>query len=452
VSVASIKQQGWWRYRYWLTIVLFFAYSIQYADRVKTSVLAPLIMKDIHMSAIQYGNGMSLMLLFYGLFQFVVGWICDIFGAKKVLIFSLVTWAILTWWMAYMHSTDEWYIRQILFGILCSTEFVPSARLIAGWFPKRQRAQAEAGLTYSWILTPAWAPLVATALVAALGSWRPAFMIVALFAVFPLLAIIFWVSNRPEQRKGISQQELEEIYEDEIRNGIYTADEIASKEISHEKIQKRANVSWGQIFRCPGFIQICCAYIVIEALQWATTSFIPLYLKETFSFSMGAMGIWTSIFFAGGVVGSFIGSTLSDKFFAKRRHIVLSIAFGGAVPFLIILALLQKGVNPVVLLFGLTLCGFFCNAGWGSFYAWTADVFSSEVFARALGIINTVGYLIGAAGAPLVMAHLIVKTATGGVSYTWSWLFISLVTLIGFLLAITMKEAKEVKTDNIVAV
>jgi sugar phosphate permease len=64
------------------------------------------------------------------------------------------------------------------------------------------------------------------------------------------------------------------------------------------------------------------------------------------------------------------------------------------------------------------------------------------VHAKALGIINAIGYFIGAAGAPLVMSRLINKTAEG-VSYTNAWIFIAALAVIGFLLVITTKDLKK---------
>jgi len=442
MTVNSVKQLGWWRYRYWVAIVLTFCYSIQYLDRVKTSVLAPLIMQDIGMTHAQYGNGVFLMLAFYGPMQAVVGWICDRFGAKKVLLFSIVSWCLVTWWMGYMRSMNEWYVRQAIFGILCATEFVPSARILARWYAKRQRAQAQAALSYSWILTPSWAPLLATALVAAFGTWRPVFFVVAALGVLPLIAIAIWVKNRPEEHESVSEEELCEIYEQEIADGTYTLDEIRNRKISEHKIAAQRNIPLSKILSYPGFIQMTVAYIVIQALYWAAVSWSPTYLKETFGFSLSTMGVWAIIYFCAGVLGSFTGSRLSDRAFGGRRKPIISISYICTFPFLLLLAFFKEGVNPILLLLTLSGAGFFANMAWGPYYAWPAEIFSPEVYAKALGIINAVGYFIGAAGAPLVMSRLIVKTATGA-DYTNAWIFISALAVIGFLLAVTVKEHKK---------
>jgi MFS family permease len=76
-----------------------------------------------------------------------------------------------------------------------------------------------------------------------------------------------------------------------------------------------------------------------------------------------------------------------------------------------------------------------------AYYSWPAEIFSPEVHAKALGIINATGYFFGAAGAPLVMSRLIVKS-DAGVSYTHAWVFIAALAVIGFIPVITAKDMK----------
>ena len=85
-------------YRWIIAIVLFVAYSIQYLDRVKSNVLLPSIANDIGLTTADIGTGAFLMLLFYGPAQYVSGLLTDRFGAKRILIFSIVAWSVMTAW------------------------------------------------------------------------------------------------------------------------------------------------------------------------------------------------------------------------------------------------------------------------------------------------------------------------------------------------------------------
>lgn len=445
MSAEQVKNT-FWKYRYWIATVLTLAYSIQYLDRISLGVVAAPMMSELGLTYAQYGNGTFLMLAFYGPMQAVVGGFTDRFGARKVLLFSIIAWSLCTWWMAHVTSVNEWYIRQIIFGILCATEFVPSSRILVRWFPKRQRAQAQSALSYAWILTPSFAPVVVTLLVTVLGGWRPIFTIAALVGIIPFIMILGVVRDRPEQKKGLSEDEIAESYEDEISKGIYTLDEVRRGKISEEKIAAQ-RISFKQIMATPGWIQLCIAYIVVQALAWAAFSWIPLYLKETFGFSLSTMGWWATTYFAAGVVGSFAGSRASDTFLKGKRKPVIAICYLGVIPFLLLFAFFEKGVSTVALLLTLSGCGFFANCSWGAWYSWPAEIFSTEVYAKVLGIINAVGYFIGAAGAPLVMSRLVVRTETGA-SYTWAWIFIAALAVVGFILVLLVKEKTQVSAPQ----
>jgi sugar phosphate permease len=92
-------------YRWVIAITLFAAYSIQYLDRVKTNVLNPVIAHDVGLSVSDLGTGAFLMLLFYGPSQYVSGILTDKFGAKRILIFSVIAWSVMTAWMAHIQTS-----------------------------------------------------------------------------------------------------------------------------------------------------------------------------------------------------------------------------------------------------------------------------------------------------------------------------------------------------------
>lgn len=437
--IEIAKPSSWWRYRYFVAGVLFFAYSIQYLDRIKTTVLAPLIMNDVGLSHEAIGTGIFLMMIFYGPSQFISGWLCDRYSAKKVLIFSLISWIILTAYMAEMKTPLSWYIRMAIFGMLVGTEYVPSARILMRWFPSRQRAQAQSSLAWAWILTPAWATILATQLAALFGSWRPVFLVAAGLGVIPLILILVFIKDRPEQLRGMSQLELEESYEDDLADGIMTAEDLKSGNIK-ERIQKKVNIPMKQILRYPGFWAIALVDVACQMTFWGVIAWSPTYLTDVFKFSITNMGIWAAVYFIAGIVGAYLSGRISDKYLGSRRRPMIVASFFGTLPMIVILALLPAGVSHAVLLITLALAGFFANAAWGPFLAWPADVFSPEVYGKAMGFVNMLGY-IGGAFAPLIMSRLIIINASG-THYTYAWLFIAGSCALGLVAALFVRDKK----------
>ncbi|MGZ2747501.1 MFS transporter [Burkholderia stagnalis] len=414
-------------YRWIVATVLFVAYSIQFLDRVKTNLLNPLIAADIGMSAADIGTGTFLMLIFYGPAQYVSGVLTDKYGAKKMLIFSVISWSLMTAWMGFLHNRYEYFIRMAVFGMLVGTEYVPSARVLMRWFNKDGRARAQALLSWAWILTPAWASIFATQLAAHTGSWRLVFFISGALGVVPLVLIACFVFDRPEQYPRITKEELAYSYKDEIEAGVLDGKNFTDVQ---NQILKVKNFSFLDLFRNPSYIAVVVVDVVMQVTYWGASIWIPLYLADKFGFKIQTMGYWAALYFVAGAIGSFVSSYLSDKVFRGNRRIMIATCFTGLVPFLLAIATLQNG-NQQLLAFALCGMGFFANMAWGPFLTVPAEIFTPEVYGKAMGFVNGVGYVVAAFSAK-IFAGLIVTTPAGK-DYSNGWIFLAGCVLVGIL-------------------
>jgi sugar phosphate permease len=421
-------------YRWVVAFILFFAYSIQYLDRVKTSVLNPSIIKDIGMTASDVGTGAFLMMIFYGPAQLISGTLTDKFGAKKILIFSIIAWSIMTAWMGLIHTRNEYFLRMGLFGILIGTEYVPSARVLMRWFNRAGRAQAQALLSWAWILTPAWASVLATQLAVYFGGWRPVFFLTAAMGIVPLILIIVYVFDRPEQYRKITQEELEYSYEDELEEGILTKNDFSN---SQAKIMSQKNFSFFDLFKNRSYLAVIVVDVVMQTAFWGTLVWIPLYLSDVFSFKIATMGFWSALYFAAGACGSFVSSYISDKLFRNNRKVMVLVCFIGLIPFVLLLASL-KTADPLMLALALCGMGFFANMAWGPFLAVPAEIFTPEVYGKAMGFVNGVGYFVAAFSAK-IFGMLVVVQSNGAKDYTMGWVFIAACVVIGIVAALFIK-------------
>jgi len=412
-------------YRWIVAIALFVAYSIQFLDRVKTNLLNPLIAGDLGLSMGDIGTGTFLMLIFYGPSQYISGVLTDKYGAKKMLIFSVISWSFMTFWMGFLHTRYEYFIRMALFGLLIGTEYVPSARILMRWFNKEGRAQAQALLSWAWILTPAWASILATQMAAHTGSWRMVFFITGALGVLPLLLIVLVVFDRPEQYRGITQEELQYSYKDEIDAGILKGDNF--KDVQSQ-ILKHRNFSFLDLFKSKAYIAVVLVDVVMQVTYWGASIWIPLYLADKFGFKLQAMGYWSALYFVAGAIGSFVSSYLSDKVFHGNRRIMIATCFAGLFPFVVMIATMQTG-NQILLAVVLCGMGFFANMAWGPFLTVPAEIFTPEVYGKAMGFVNGVGYVV-AAFSSKIFASLIV-TGAGGRDYTQGWIFLAACILLG---------------------
>ncbi len=427
-------------YRWIIAVTLFFCYSIQYLDRVKTAVLNPMIMKDIGLTASGVGTGAMLMMIFYAPAQYISGILTDKYGAKKVLIFSVIAWSLMTAWMGLLRTPMEYYYRMALFGLLVGTEYVPSARVLMRWFNKGGRAKAQALLSWAWILTPAWASILATQMAVFFGGWRIVFFITAAVGIVPLLLIWFLVFDRPEQYKHITQEELEDSYEEELAAGILKKGEYHD---TQAQILSQKEFSFLDMFKHRSYVAVIVVDIVMQIAFWGTLVFVPLYLSDVFKFSLATMGLWSSLYFLAGAVGSFTSSYLSDKLFRNDRKVMILVCFIGLIPFILLLSSLKAADHSIL---ALSLCGmgFFANMAWGPFLAVPAEIFSPEVYGKAMGFVNGAGYFV-AAFAAKIFGMLVVVHASGAKTYTAAWVFIALCVVIGIIGALFIKTSAPAK-------
>jgi len=421
-------------YRWVVATILFFAYSVQYLDRVKTTVLSPSIMKDIGLTTSDIGTGAFLMMIFYGPAQLISGTLTDKFGAKKILIFSVIAWSLMTAWMGFIQTPLEYFYRMALFGLLIGTEYVPSARILMRWFPKEGRAKAQAMLSWAWILTPAWASVIATQMAVYFDGWRPVFFVTAAMGIVPLILFIVYIFDRPEQYKGITQEELEYSYRDELEEGLLKKDDFKN---SQARILAQKNFSFFDLFKSRSYVAVIVVDIVMQIAFWGTMVWIPLYLSDTFSFKLSTIGFWSGFYFAAGALGSFTSSYLSDRLFRNNRKVMILACFIGLIPFILLLSSLRSA-DPFLLAFALCGMGFFANMAWGPFLAVPAEIFTPEVYGKAMGFVNGVGYFV-AAFAAKIFGVLVVVQANGAKDYRMGWIFIAFCTLGGIVAASFIK-------------
>ena len=416
-------------YRWIIAVVLFAAYSVQYLDRVKTNILSPYIAADIGLTTSDIGTGSLLMLLFYGPAQLVSGWLTDRMGAKRILIFSVVAWSVMTAWMGIIHSRDEYLVRMAVFGLLIGTEYVPSARILVRWFNKEGRARAQALLSWAWIVTPAWGSVFATALADWAGTWRTVFFLTAAMGVVPLALILLLVYDRPEQRRRTTPDELEYAYRDEIAAGLLTAGQYDGAQAA---ILRARPVTFADFIRTPSYLAVIVVNITLVMTLYAVLNWIPFYLSDVHHFKLQEMGWWSSLYFVAGALGSYLSSYLSDRVFAGNRRVTIVASFAALAPFIFMLATIREA-NPGLLAVALFGMGFFANMGWGPLTALPAEIFSPEVYGKAMGFVNCFSFVVTAFTAK-IFATLVVA-GPAGKDYSRGWVFVGFCVIGGLIAA-----------------
>lgn len=103
--------------RWWFAIVFFVIGIVAYMDRSNISVIAPDMMRDLHLDKGQFGLLASFFAAGYALMQVPSGYLAEKFGPRKMLTVTLVWWSAFTILTGIVKNHGLKYTVRFLFGV-----------------------------------------------------------------------------------------------------------------------------------------------------------------------------------------------------------------------------------------------------------------------------------------------------------------------------------------------
>ncbi len=173
--------------RWWILALVFFGTTINYLDRLVLGILAPELQRQYQISDEQYGYIQSAFAMAYALGQVVSGRVLDKIGTRIGYAVALTAWSIFSMMHAVARGAWGFVVMRALLGLSESPAFPAAAKILAEWFPKRERALAfgfiNAGTNMGAILAPAIVPWLASTY-----GWQWAFVGTGLIGFLCLMA------------------------------------------------------------------------------------------------------------------------------------------------------------------------------------------------------------------------------------------------------------------------
>jgi MFS family permease len=294
-------------------------YLIFYVDRVNLSTAAPVMQRDLGLTATQLGIAFSAFAYPYAFFQIAGGWLGDRMGPRVTLCICAVVVAGSTIWTGLVGGLASLFLARLALGIGEGPAFPTATRALSNWMRPDQRAFAQ-GITHAFSRfgNAATPPVIAALIVA--FSWRASFYVLG--AASLLWAGLWWFYFRDDPRKhrDITPQDLE---------GLPPSRVAATQK----------QVPWGPLLKrmLPVTLtDFCYGWILWLYLNWLPSFFLHEYkldLKKSALFAAG-------VFFAG-VVGDTVGGIVSDRILkstgdvAMARISVIVVGFLGSFCFML---------------------------------------------------------------------------------------------------------------------
>jgi len=367
--------------RWIILIFLFLATVLLYLDRSALGIMAPFLQKEIGWSEQQYGNINTAFMIGYAICFLIMGIVVDKIGTKAGYTISIALWSIAQAATALARTWVGFAIARTGLSIGQSGNFPVANKVLAEWFPKKERAFAvglfNGGSNVGTLLSPLVIPVVVGAFN---NDWRAAFL-----WTIPLSAawIVFWLLfyRKPEKHRLVSKEELEYINSD-------------NPEENTEK------VSWTVLFKTREVWGICVGKFMADPIWWFYLFWGAKFLNSKFGLNLQEIGLpFFTIYlisWAGGIFLGWLSSKLLKRGWSlnKGRKMGFFICALFAFP-----VMLVPHVDNLWLAVGLIALAA------GGHCGWSANIFSlmSDIFPKkATASITGIGGFAGAVGGALI--------------------------------------------------
>jgi MFS family permease len=193
----------YWQSYHTVWLVMGFGWVSLYLVRGCMAPLLTVLMKEFNISHAVAGTLFSVAFYSYGFMQIPSGYLGDLFGRKKMVLFSIFSWFVLSIGMSVARTLGILLTLRLLTGFALGVYFANDRSIIAAVTPKEKLGQGNAislaGLGVGFFISF----FIPGMIVQWLGSWRWVFAICAVPCLLTFLAVLKLV---PEPRVVSSEK------------------------------------------------------------------------------------------------------------------------------------------------------------------------------------------------------------------------------------------------------
>lgn len=397
------------RVRYLVIALIFVITSLNYADRSTFSIAGAAASDELGLNAVETGFILSAFAWAYATAQIPGGALLDRFGTRPVYIAAIATWSGFTavqGFAGFLFGGSivlQLFVMRFLVGLCEAPSFPGNARIVAAWFPARERGTASAIFNSAqYFSLVAFAPLMGW-VVHELG-WRAVFFVMGGLGLLAALAFGSFIRD-PVRHKWINRAELDLIREG---GGLVELD-------SQAKDKRAATFTWNnvrQLLTSRMMIGIYLGQYCINVLTYFFVTWFPIYLVKDRGFDILQAGFVAAIPALCGFLGGVAGGVISDRLLARTGSLTLArkapLLGGMLLASLIMVAASVDSQIGVILLMSLAFFGKgVASLGW----AVMSDVAPRQLAGLAGGVFNTFGNAAGIV-TPIVVGILVAQAGS----------------------------------------
>jgi sugar phosphate permease len=411
-GLADVAQGARRRIATRLLPFLFLLYIVAFLDRMNVSAAALQMPGDLGFSDRAIGLGAGIFFLGYLLLQIPGALIAEHWSARRWIAYIMVSWGILTVFMAFIHTAREFYIVRFLVGAAEAGFFPAVVVYLTHWFQAADRAKAVAvfyaAMPLSYVIGSPLAGLLLGLSWLGLRGWRWLFVLEGIPAIVLGLIALSYLTDWPRQANWLPPKEREWI--------------IA--QLDREKKAKqdvRGYSIWQALCHRDVILLTACYFFALTG-NYGIAFWLPTILKRLSGQSDFKVTLLASLPYVAGFLTQQLNGWHSDKSRERRWHAAIPVLLSGLALFLAI----KSGSHVTLAILFFSMVGAAYYAFHPAFWSVPTEFLSESAAAASIGLINSVGNLGGFLG-PLILGYLVSRTRSfsGGLWYLVGSFFVS---------------------------
>ncbi|HEY3028401.1 MAG TPA: MFS transporter [Pyrinomonadaceae bacterium] len=282
--------------RWWIVGLVFLATLINFIDRLTISVLAPVITTQLGLTNLQFASITMWFLVAYTASQGLSGKLYDRIGTRRGFTLSILVWSIAASAHAFARGLFSLSCFRFLLGLGEAGNWPGAAKVVAEWFPVRQRALGmgifNSGVCVGFIVAP---PLIVWLQLH--FGWQTVFLFTGgLGFVWLVLWLLFY--ETPERHPAITPEEYALIKEGRASTSV-------------------RRIGWLQLLKYRQVWAIVLSRFLTDPVWWLYLTWLPLYLFNVRGFSLKQIGLFAWLPYVAADFGSLLGGWISGYFIAR---------------------------------------------------------------------------------------------------------------------------------------
>jgi len=295
--------------------LIFLATLINFIDRLTISILGPVITTQLGLNNLQFASITIWFLIAYTASQGLSGKLYDRIGARLGFSISIFVWSTAACAHAFARGFLSLSCFRFILGLGEAGNWPGAAKVIAEWFPSRERALGmgifNSGVCVGSIMAP---PLIVWLQVR--FGWQTTFLATGTLG---FLWLVLWLL----------------FYRSPDRHPAITAEEYALIREGQAAVSRsEPAIGWLHLLRFRQTWAIVLSRFLTDPVWWLYITWLPLYLYNARGFDLKKIGMFAWLPFLTADAGSLLGGWLSGRLITKgwstnraRKSVVLLGAF-----------------------------------------------------------------------------------------------------------------------------